>query len=171
MPKFTDEQVAEDKELQKSALLWLETYEGEFYFLKKMKWRLEVGRPFSIAQLRGILNAMDYAEEVEAEKEFKRHLDAHKEFVEEHIPHYTEATFHASYVNAKQSFVFHKIESGYYLWLATGPQLVVVPQCSTKPLRNAILLRSSDIIEYEYKVVNGIKEELRMCKICAKLET
>ena len=166
MPKFTDEEVAASENLQNSAIDLISTYDGNFYFLKKMKWRMENGRPFSIAQLRGILNSMEYQEDLEEEREFDVHLKAHQDFVEQHVPKYTEAQIHASYANARYSFIYHKIKEGFFIWYATGPVLVVKPLCTTSALKRPYLLRSRDIGP---KIIREYTDELTMCKRCAKL--
>jgi hypothetical protein len=161
MIKFTDAEVENDKSLRDSAMEILRSYTGDYYFLVKMKRRLENGLSLSAAQLRGVLNCFEYQEEQEIE-------NPPKEDRIEIMPARTPAKIHASYVNARQSYVYHKIDQdGYYLWLATGPQLVVIPKCQVKSVRNPILLSAANASKI--KVINGVEGQLVMCKRCAKL--
>ena len=162
MHKFTDEEVRNDKSLRDSAMEILRSYTGDYYFLAKMKRRLENGLSLSDAQLRGVLNCFEYQEEQEIE-------NPPQEVKVEIMPARTKANIHASYVNARQSYVYHKVdpEFGYYLWLATGPQLVAIPKCTVKQIRNPIRLSAANASKI--KSINGIEKPLVMCKFCAKL--
>lgn len=153
MPRYTEEDVARFPHLANVAIQWIVKYNGDFPFCVSMKRRVINGYHLSNSQIRGILNAMEY-QEIESSPRPRE-------------PKVTNATFHASYVTARQSRVYHKIDSGFFVWHDDGrATLLVKPKCSRSKLRSPILLNSADILEP--KIFEGDEVILQMCKHCAK---